>query len=107
MIFLGSQTHRGGPSAWGFPAARWSEPARLFDPAEGAATTGRAGRIRYATSKLACILLAYGLERREGRAGIHAMAFDPGLMPQTGLARHYPASVQRAYACLLYTTRCV
>jgi NAD(P)-dependent dehydrogenase (short-subunit alcohol dehydrogenase family) len=44
------------------------------------------GRRRYTTSKLCNVLFAYELARR---APLAANAFDPGLMPGTGLARDY------------------
>ncbi len=43
---------------------------------------------RYATSKLANIYFTYGLARRLPD-GITVNAFDPGMMPGTGLAREY------------------
>lgn len=42
---------------------------------------------RYATSKLCAILYVYALARRLGADGPRFIAFDPGLMPGTGLAR--------------------
>jgi hypothetical protein len=52
------------------------------------------GRRRYATSKLCNVLTTYGLARRISNGGlgsrtVTANAFDPGLMPGTGLARDY------------------
>src|ERR1700722_11958172 len=57
---------------------------------------GTAGRRAYTTSKLCNVLFTYELERRlrtekagsNGRS-ITVNAFDPGLMPGTGLARDY------------------
>lgn len=53
------------------------------------------GRQRYATSKLVNIMWMYALQRHllaetAGRK-LHVLAFDPGLMPGTGLAREYSA----------------
>ncbi|HVB94788.1 MAG TPA: SDR family NAD(P)-dependent oxidoreductase [Acidimicrobiales bacterium] len=45
------------------------------------------GRRRYTTSKLANVLTAYALARHLEDRGITVNAFDPGLMPGTGLAR--------------------
>src|SRR3989442_1396135 len=59
------------------------------EPAEPDAT---AGRRRYTTSKLCNVLCTYELDRRlrsQGREGISVNAYDPGLMPGTGLARNY------------------
>src|SRR6185436_16227680 len=47
------------------------------------------GRRRYATSKLCNMLFTYELDRRLDH-GVTVNAFDPGLMPGSGLARDYP-----------------
>jgi NAD(P)-dependent dehydrogenase (short-subunit alcohol dehydrogenase family) len=59
---------------------------------ESGADPGKAGRRAYTTSKLWNVMFAYELARRlkaEGRDRICIAAFDPGLMPGTGLARDY------------------
>jgi NAD(P)-dependent dehydrogenase (short-subunit alcohol dehydrogenase family) len=51
-----------------------------------------AGRRAYTTSKLCNVMFTYELSRRlkaEGHDRISVTAFDPGLMPGTGLARDY------------------
>ena len=55
------------------------------------------GGTRYATSKLCNILFAYELTRRLKRnhSHIESIAFDPGLIPETGLMRTAPASAAR------------
>jgi protochlorophyllide reductase len=53
--------------------------------------------VRYATSKLANLYLAYELARRSDPRKLTVNAFDPGLMPETGLDREYPALVRAAY----------
>lgn len=76
------------------PVPAWNEPSKLAHGELGpegiddneVAERGR----RYSTSKLANIYFTYELARRLP-AGITANAFDPGLMPGTGLAREYPA----------------
>ncbi|ADG75735.1 short-chain dehydrogenase/reductase SDR [Cellulomonas flavigena DSM 20109] len=98
VVTLGSETHRGGRRAFGFPAARWVDAATLLDPPLDAPGDPGSGRVRYSTSKLACIALARELDAREG--GVRAVAYDPGLMPETGLARDYPPVVRRVYAAL-------
>jgi len=53
---------------------------------------GNAGRRAYTTSKLCNVMFTYELSRRlkaEGHDRISVTAFDPGLMPGTGLARDY------------------
>ncbi len=54
------------------------------------------GGKRYATSKLCTILYAYELDRRlrAGNSSIASIAFDPGLVPETGLARTSPRPLQ-------------
>lgn len=54
------------------------------------------GRRRYTTSKLCNVLFTYELDRRLGGGadGVTVNAFDPGLMPGSGLARDY-SPVQR------------
>jgi NAD(P)-dependent dehydrogenase (short-subunit alcohol dehydrogenase family) len=54
------------------------------------------GRINYCNSKLANILWMYALNRRlQDQKSKHTVnAFDPGLMPGTGLAREYPAALK-------------
>ena len=53
------------------------------------------GGRRYATSKLCTMLFAYELDRRlrKGHKSIASIAFDPGLIPETGLGRTAPAFV--------------
>jgi hypothetical protein len=66
------------------------------------ANEGRNGRKpisggkRYATSKLCTILFSYELDRRLKRVhqSLSSIAFDPGLIPETGLGRTAPAFVQ-------------
>ena len=55
-----------------------------LDPA---ASVVQQGLDRYATSKLCAILHVYALARRTAANGPRFVAFDPGLMPGTGLAR--------------------
>ncbi len=98
IITLGSETHRGGMRAWGFPGAEWSDPALLFYPPAKAPKSSQAGRVRYSTSKLCSIYMAYEIDRREQANGIRALAFDPGLMPATGLARGYPPIIRSIYS---------
>lgn len=80
---------------FGFPPPAWGDPLQLAQPGEGS------GQVAYADSKLANVLTALELARRietlrpGARIAVHA--FDPGLMPETALARHYPPAVRRAY----------
>jgi NAD(P)-dependent dehydrogenase (short-subunit alcohol dehydrogenase family) len=62
------------------------------------------GRRRYTTSKLCNLLFAYELDRRLGE-GVTVNAFDPGLMPGSGLARDYPPVQRLAWRYLLPALR--
>ncbi len=74
---------------------------------------GTAGRRAYTTSKLCNVLFTYELERRlraEKAAGtndgsITVNAFDPGLMPGTGLARDYGRLIRFAWRFILPALR--
>lgn len=48
------------------------------------------GQRRYSTSKLCNIMTAYELQRQLQNTPIRVNAFDPGMVPGTGLARTYP-----------------
>lgn len=80
----------------GFPPPRWDDPRRLAQPGPGS------GQVAYATSKLANVMTVLELRARldELRPGgaIAVHGFDPGLMPDTDLARDYPAWARRIYA---------
>lgn len=86
------------------PVPAWNEPAKLAHGELGpegkddneAADRGR----RYATSKLANIYFTYELARRLP-TGMTANAFDPGLMPGTGLAREFPAPMRFVWQTVL------
>ena len=93
VIFVSSGTHDPDKPT-GMPAPRYTNGEALAHPspdAEGASSLE--GRRRYTTAKLCNLLCAYELARRLDR-GATATAFDPGLMPGTGLARDY-GRVQR------------
>jgi NAD(P)-dependent dehydrogenase (short-subunit alcohol dehydrogenase family) len=84
------------------PAQKTAVPDAAYNTAEELAhptpeTAKNSGRQRYATSKLCNIMWMYALHKRltaasAGRAWT-VTAFDPGLMPGTGLARDSPAAV--------------
>jgi NAD(P)-dependent dehydrogenase (short-subunit alcohol dehydrogenase family) len=67
------------------PDPQYTSAAELAHPVESGPADGRS---RYTTSKLCNMLYAYELERRLGNA-VTVNAFDPGLMPGSGLARDY------------------
>jgi len=66
-----------------------------------------AGQRRYTTSKLCNIYCTYELARRLAETSdarlksINVSAFDPGMMPGTGLARTYPTSLQFVWNYIL------
>ena len=91
VVFVGSRTHDPrdrGAARFGFRGARYTDARRLA-AGDGDPTVDDAQRARdrYATSKLCNLLASFELARRvpASRAGV--FAFDPGLMPGTGLAR--------------------
>lgn len=51
------------------------------------------GGVHYSTSKLCVLLFAYELNRRLAKhsSNLSSIAFDPGLIPETGLVRTQPA----------------
>jgi NAD(P)-dependent dehydrogenase (short-subunit alcohol dehydrogenase family) len=80
----------------GMPDALYVSAEELAHPTEQSAAYE--GRKRYTTSKLANVLWTYALDRRlkqhASEKHITVNAFDPGLMPGTGLLRDYPAPVR-------------
>src|SRR3954452_1740281 len=68
----------------GMPAPRYVSAEQLARPVPS--DSPAEGRRRYTTSKLCNVLFAYELPRR---APLSTTAFDPVLMPGTGLARDY------------------
>jgi len=98
IVLVSSGTHFGPRRSMGFPAPRWTDPRTLAVPAED--SSPKAGRVRYSTSKLANIYMTYELARRVKDRGITVNAFDPGLMPETGLSRDYSPRAKHVYAVL-------
>ena len=100
IVFVASGVHD--------PAEKTGMPAPVFESARAVASDlergdGEAGRRRYSTSKLCNVLCTYELARRLKDANgarlrsIRVNAYDPGLMPGTGLARGYPAPLRFAW----------
>ncbi len=99
IVLVSSGTHFGTlRQSLGY-RPRWRAPDELARPAADP-RPGESGRIAYATSKLAAVHHVHELARRLP-PGITANAFDPGLMPGTGLARDFPAPLQAAWHRLL------
>lgn len=98
IVLVSSQVHQGPRKAMGFPAPRWAHPTTLANPDQSRlGTSAHAGRVRYATSKLANLYTTYELARRVEQRNITVNAFDPGLMPETGLDRDWPQLTQTIY----------
>lgn len=97
VVVVSSGTHFDAPrplgnALFGMPAPVYLGAAALARgevPAGMGPFSVRANRFRYATSKLCNLLFAYELDRRlrAGGSAVTVNAFDPGLMPGTGLAR--------------------
>jgi light-dependent protochlorophyllide reductase len=87
IVVVSSGTHD-PKKITGMPHPQYISAQELAHPPADADVDGRR---RYTTSKLCNLLFAYELDRRLGRGarGITVTAFDPGLMPGSGLARQY------------------
>ncbi len=102
IVLVSSGTHD--------PAVRTGMPDPQLTTAQAAVDDTRdpgatAARRRYTTSKLANVMTAFALARRlEGR-GVTVTAFDPGLMPGTGLVRDAPAPVRLAWRTAAHALR--
>ncbi|HEX9835017.1 MAG TPA: SDR family NAD(P)-dependent oxidoreductase [Mycobacterium sp.] len=87
ILVVSSGTH--DPAKFtGMPSPNYTSAEQLAHPSESESPDGRR---RYTTSKLCNVLFTYELDRRLGRGadGITVNAYDPGLMPGSGLARDY------------------
>jgi light-dependent protochlorophyllide reductase len=108
IVIVSSDTHDPSLSS-GMPAPEYTSAELLAHPAADTPQTSvaRAGRRRYTTSKLCNVLFAYELDRRlgEGSRGITVNAFNPGLMPGSGLARDYGPAQRFAWRFVLPVLR--
>ncbi len=95
IVMVSSGTHFGTVRQSLGYRPRWRAPDELARPSADP-RPGASGRTAYATSKLATIHHVHELARRLP-AGVTANAFDPGLMPGTGLARDFPAPVRAVW----------
>jgi NAD(P)-dependent dehydrogenase (short-subunit alcohol dehydrogenase family) len=82
-----------------FPSAEAVAAGNVSDSTNKA----QMGRDRYATSKLCNILFTYAMARKFGENGPRMIAYDPGLMPGTELARDQPAALRFAWKNILPT----
>ena len=89
ITFTASGTHDPDQKS-GMPAPEFKDAKLLAYPLETDEKQIKVGQRRYATSKLCNILTTYELQKRLANTKIRVNAFDPGLVPGTGLARNYP-----------------
>lgn len=107
VVFVSSGTHDPAQRT-GMPAPELRSAAALARPdAADFRDPGLAGRRAYTTSKLCNVLTAYELSRRLAASGRDVLvnAFDPGLMPGSGLARDYGALSRFGWRFLLPALR--
>lgn len=100
VVFVSSDTHD-PRHLTGMPAPAFAGARELADPPENGDGPGTAGRRRYTTSKLCNVLTAYEFARRVPPGEVTVNAFDPGLMPGTGLARDYGPLARFAWRYVL------
>jgi NAD(P)-dependent dehydrogenase (short-subunit alcohol dehydrogenase family) len=105
IIYVGSGTHDPneiGARKYGFRGARYTSAKELArGDADTAASVRQRGLDRYATSKLCNIVCCYEWARQIDPATAQFIAFDPGLMAGTGLARDYTLVQRLAWNYLL------
>jgi NAD(P)-dependent dehydrogenase (short-subunit alcohol dehydrogenase family) len=89
ITFTASGTHDPKQKT-GMPAPEFTTPELLAYPKDKDDKPIAIGQKRYTTSKLCNILTVYELQRRLANTNIRVNAFDPGLVPGTGLAKNYP-----------------
>ena len=102
IVVVSSGTHDPAKHT-GMPSPHYGSAEELAHPKGGTVD----GRLRYTTSKLCNVLFAYELDRRlgQGQHGTTVTAFDPGLMPGSGLARDYSAIGRFAWKYLFPALR--
>jgi NAD(P)-dependent dehydrogenase (short-subunit alcohol dehydrogenase family) len=104
IVIVSSGTHDPAMQT-GMGDPQYSNTRLLAFPNEDVASDPQqTGRTRYTTSKLANIFFTYELVRRLEAWGIQDItvnAFDPGMMPGTGLARDYNIFMRLGWKYLL------
>lgn len=88
ITFTASGTHDPKQKT-GMPAPFFQNARDLAYPTETEEKLLTVGQRRYTTSKLCNILTTYELQKRLSNTNVRVNAFDPGLVPGTGLARTY------------------
>ena len=90
VTFTASDTH--DPlTKTGIEPPVYTSARELAFPAKTAEKATTVGQRRYSTSKLCNVMTAYLFNERLKPLGIRVNAFDPGMVPGTGLAKNYPA----------------
>jgi len=103
ITFVASNVHDPKQKT-GMPAPRYQNAEALAHNFESGA---EAGKCRYTTSKLCCVYTTYELARHLAAStdqrlqSIRVNAFDPGMMPGTGLAQTYPPLIRFAWHYIL------
>lgn len=101
LVIVASGTHDPAQKT-GMPVPDLADPQDLLAPAVPADGSVLSTGLRcYTNSKLCNVLQAYELERRKGDRDLMIAAFDPGLMPGTGLARSYPGWARTVWKFIL------
>lgn len=98
VLVVASGTHDPAQRT-GMPEPRLASAEEMAHPGPETEDVSLAGRRRYTTSKLCNVLFAYELARRAPELTV--VAFDPGLMPGSGLARDYAGWQQLAWKYVL------
>jgi len=104
IILTSSGTHDPA-QATGIPGPNHADAQRLAHPDQDPALdrqAGLAGRRAYSTSKLCNLMTIRELARRRSdRPELTILAFDPGFVPGTGLARSYGALINWLFRNIL------
>ncbi|MEU9095411.1 hypothetical protein [Streptomyces sp. NPDC048428] len=103
IVITSSDTHFGDfkHNMGMVPGPVWKSPDVLARPgAFPKPDTAAGGRTAYSTSKLAAIYLVHEYARRLP-AGVDAVAYNPGFVPGTGLARNAGPVSRFAMRCIL------
>lgn len=97
IINVASGVHKPGMTKM-IPVPRYTSASQLAFPKNKTHVNGLdfQGKERYSTSKLCNVLFTYKLSSELNKSGtsIKVFAFDPGMMPGTGLAQDYPTVVR-------------
>jgi len=106
VVVVSSGTHDPAQKT-GMPAPEYSDPVQLAQGQSKGRDDTKEGQVRYTTSKLCNVYFARELARVLAASGdprlrsVRVAAFDPGLMPGTGLAREYPAILRFAWSYVM------